>query len=132
MVGQGIAEIHGRVLMSDFIDAFREDANVTALIQREAVPTGINPDGSPIVGPPIEIYNGSAIMWQLTAGQNFSSAKVNNPATHRVVLFPDLVTQPIKASDTLIVDSVAYELYPGENILNQDVYVYDVALRDSA
>lgn len=118
--------------MSDFIDAFREDANVTVLIRREGTITGINPDGTPIVGPPVEIYNGSAIMYQLTAGQNFASAKVNNPATHRVILFPELVTQSIKASDEFLVDSISYDLYAGENILNQDVYVYDVALRDSA
>lgn len=116
--------------MSDFFDAFREDLNVTAIITRDET-TGINPDGSPIVNT-IEIYNGLAIKWLLTSNQQFASDKVNNPATHRLVLDPDSVTQPIAASDIITIDGVVFNLEPGENILDQDVYVYDISIRDTA
>lgn len=119
--------------MNDFIDAFRDEANVTVVITR-ANPDGAvqNPDGTITPGTPIPIYNGTAIKWQLTSNQQFASNKPVNPATARIVLFPKLILQPIRASDMITIDGVAYDLYPGEDILDQDVNVYDVAIKDAS
>lgn len=115
--------------MSDFIDAFREHANVTASIVRPGSITQ-GPDGQPIPGPNVTVYSGDAIMYLLTSNQQFASNKVNNNATHRIIFFPDLIQRPIKASDTVTVNSIDYDLFPGEDILDQDVNVYDMVARD--
>ena len=117
--------------MSDFIDSFRDLSNCTIIIQRNGDILSIGPDGTPVYGPPIDIYNGDAIMWQLTSTERYEMSKINNPSTHRIVLFPDLITQDIQASDTVIVDGEDYRLYPGEDVLDQGVHVYTVAMRDS-
>ncbi len=84
----------------------------TIQIMKKGPVTGNGP-GGPIYGPDVECYNDRGVFDLLSGSEAIVYDTLGNPATHYVMIFPELITQSIDQGSWAVVDGVEYALLPG-------------------
>ena len=87
--------------------------------------------GGPVYGPDVECYDSKGAIVQLSTREMLVYEKLGYPSTHKIVLFPDRISEPVVQGAEATVDGVEYVVYPGENdVMNLgDVAEFTVARR---
>lgn len=116
--------------MSSYLDCFKEEMNTSVVITGNGAETSRLPDNTPVYTT-VTKYNDYCAFYMLTSSEKLECSKLNYPASHNMILYPDKELITIQPGDIATIDSKEYTIYPGENTFNlNDVLIFKVGIKN--
>jgi len=95
--------------------------------------TGTDSAGHPVYSTGLVKYNGSAVVWMLSATEVLANDKINNPSSHSIVIDPAKITGTLTDSDvceiTLNGVLTQFKMYTPNDIMGMGEVIQFTAIR---